>query len=65
MLDCLGINEANPYDDVVPLFEVESAILTKVLEFCDHHKEDMGNGSWLWDSRFLEVSKLLLILINS
>lgn len=39
MLEDLGIDE-NSEDEVVPLPNVNSAILRKVIQFCTYHKDD-------------------------
>lgn len=39
MLDDLGIDE-NSVDEIVPLPNVNSVILKKVIEFCTYHKDD-------------------------
>lgn len=69
MLDDLGIDE-NPEEEVVPLPNVNSAILRKVIQFCTYHKDDPVTSSTdddenkekrtdditSWDADFLKVS---------
>lgn len=69
MLEDLGIDEANSEDEVVPLPNVNSAILRKVIQFCTYHKDDPVPSSTdddenkekrtdditSWDADFLKV----------
>jgi S-phase kinase-associated protein 1 len=71
MLEDLGIDEANSEDEVVPLPNVNSAILRKVIQFCTYHKDDPVPSSTdddenkekrtdditSWDADFLKVSE--------
>jgi S-phase kinase-associated protein 1 len=70
MLEDLGIDEANSEDEVVPLPNVNSAILRKVIQFCTYHKDDPVPSSTdddenkekrtdditSWDADFLKVN---------
>jgi len=71
MLEDLGIDEANSEDEVVPLPNVNSAILRKVIQFCTYHKDDPVPSSTdddenkekrtdditSWDADFLKVDQ--------
>lgn len=66
MLEDLGIDEANS-DEVVPLPNVNSNILRRVIKFCTHHKDDPSpdddeskekrtDDISSWDADFLKVN---------
>lgn len=75
MLEDLGIDEANSEEEVVPLPNVNSAILRKVIQFCTYHKDDPVPSSsdedenkekrtddiTSWDADFLKVEKNLIL----
>ena len=70
MLEDLGIDEANSEGEVVPLPNVNSTILRKVIQFCTYHKDDPVPSSTdddenkekrtdditSWDADFLKVN---------
>lgn len=74
MLEDLGIEESNTEDEVVPLPNVNSAILRKVIQFCTYHKDDPVPSSTdddenkekrtdditSWDADFLKVNSNFL-----
>jgi S-phase kinase-associated protein 1 len=71
MLEDLGIDENNSEEEVVPLPNVNSAILRKVIQFCTYHKDDPTPPSTdddenkekrtdditSWDADFLKVDQ--------
>lgn len=71
MLEDLGIDEANTEGEVVPLPNVNSTILRKVIQFCTYHKDDPVPSSTdddenkekrtdditSWDADFLKVDQ--------
>lgn len=73
MLEDLGIDE-NSEDEVVPLPNVNSAILRKVIQFCTYHKDDpvpsntdddenkekRTDDITSWDADFLKVNKYFI-----
>ena len=77
MLEDLGIDEANSEDEVVPLPNVNSAILRKVIQFCTYHKDDPVQSSTeddenkekrtdditSWDADFLKVCVIRVLII--
>lgn len=79
MLEDLGIDEANSEDEVVPLPNVNSAILRKVIQFCTYHKDDPVPSSTdddenkekrtdditSWDADFLKVTSPLISPFSS
>lgn len=79
MLEDLGIDEANSEEEVVPLPNVNSAILRKVIQFCTYHKDDPVPSSTdddenkekrtdditSWDADFLKVLSKSLLLPES
>lgn len=76
MLEDLGIDEANSEDEVVPLPNVNSAILRKVIQFCTYHKDDPVPSSTdddenkekrtdditSWDADFLKVCLIRMLI---
>lgn len=72
MLENLGIDDEKSVDEIVPLPNVNSAILRKVIQFCTHHKDDPAPSSTdddenkekrtddisSWDADFLKVEIL-------
>lgn len=71
MLEDLGIDESNSEEEIVPLPNVNSAILRKVIQFCTYHKDDPTPTSTdddenkekrtdditSWDADFLKVDQ--------
>lgn len=77
-MEDLGIDEANSEDEVVPLPNVNSAILRKVIQFCTYHKDDPVPSSTdddenkekrtdditSWDADFLKVMVKSLFFLS-
>jgi S-phase kinase-associated protein 1 len=58
MMEDLGIDEKNSGNEIVPLPNVNAAILSKVIEFCTYHKDDppLNNEDDTQDKRTDDIS---------
>lgn len=67
MLQCLGIADYEEEEAAVPLPNVSSAILRKVLEWAEYHMDD-GNRSAediaSWNAKFLQTHEDALAELN-
>jgi len=66
MFQDLGMDDPDAEDslnDPIPLANITGAILRKVIQWCQHHKEDSGEEAGLteqvgsWDKEFLNVDQ--------